>query len=302
MKRWFIFLSILIASLELGAQELAVSHAQAPQQVPFAQPFTASVVLSHPQGDAPQLVPDSVSEDFAVVDTQFQPVGPTQTQADLTVIPFTIHKSTFTASFALSWQPQATAQAVIPLEVSPVKLFDDNELREIRPPHRFFDWVLLLCILLALAVIVCLIIFWIRRMQKDGSDTLSAPVDNRPAHVIALAKIDALVDSALWENKQYKVFYITLSDILREYLQRAFGLDVSADTSAELLRRIKTVQPLVPLSQALRSFLSSGDLVKFAKVVPSEQTRNQDVTALREIITQTTPKPVPPAPHVEVKL
>ena len=302
MKRWFIFLSILIASLELGAQELAVSHAQAPQQVPFAQPFTASVVLSHPQGDAPQLVPDSVSEDFAVVDTQFQPVGPTQTQADLTVIPFTIHKSTFTASFALSWQPQATAQAVIPLEVSPVKLFDDNELREIRPPHRFFDWVLLLCILLALAVIVCLIIFWIRRMQKDGSDTLSAPVDNRPAHVIALAKIDALVDSGLWENKQYKVFYITLSDILREYLQRAFGLDVSADTSAELLRRIKTVQPLVPLSQALRSFLSSGDLVKFAKVVPSEQTRNQDVTALREIITQTTPKPVPPAPHVEVKL
>ena len=139
-------------------------------------------------------------------------------------------------------------------------------------------------------------------MQKDGSDTLSAPVDNRPAHVIALAKIDALVDSGLWENKQYKVFYITLSDILREYLQRAFGLDVSADTSAELLRRIKTVQPLVPLSQALRSFLSSGDLVKFAKVVPSEQTRNQDVTALREIITQTTPKPVPPAPHVEVKL
>ena len=44
----------------------------------------------------------------------------------------------------------------------------------------------------------------------------------------------------------------------------------------------------------LREFLSSGDLVKFAKAVPSEQIRDKDVTLLRQIITETAPKELAP--------
>ena len=94
-------------------------------------------------------------------------------------------------------------------------------------------------------------------MKKEQAALLSTLQDNRPAHVIALSQLDALIDSGLWENKQYKVFYITLTDILRTYLQRAFGLDVSADTSAELLRRIKTQPQLSTYVQSLRAFLAS---------------------------------------------
>ena len=45
-----------------------------------------------------------------------------------------------------------------------------------------------------------------------------------------------------------------------------------------------------PLMSQLRDFLSSGDLVKFAKAVPSEQIRNKDVQLLRQIIMETAPK------------
>ncbi len=284
------------------AQELRVLKTQTPEKVSFAQPFTLSILLEHPQGQNPLLDKESVGADFAVTGVQLLPQGPQSTQAQLTLMPFAIEKSTFTAQFSLAGQPNVTVPVEVPLTIAPVKLFDDNELKEIRPPHRPFDWALGLCIMLALFALTCLLIWWLRRLKKDHA-LLQNPPDNRPAHVIALSQIDALLDSGLWEHKQYKVFYITLTDILRSYLQRGFGLDVSADTSAELLRHLKAHPRLHTFTQQLRTFLASGDLVKFAKAVPAETTRNRDITILRELIEKTAPKPTPQTPpQVEVKL
>lgn len=299
-KLWLLLL--LCMALGAQAQGLSVVKTDAPESVPFAQPFTATVLLEHPQGQTPSLDIQSVGKDFAVTSLQLLPNGPQSTQAQLTVMPFAVQKSTFTATFTLAANPDVTAPVEIPLTVTPVQLFKDNEFKEIRSPRLPFNWGLWLCILLALVALTCLIIWWVRRLKKDSS-LLNTPQDNRPAHVIALSQIDALIDSGLWEHKQYKVFYITLTDILRNYLQRGFGLDVSADTSAELLRHLKAQPNLSAFIQQLRTFLASGDLVKFAKAVPSEQTRNQDITILREFIEKTAPKPAPPVPaQVEVKL
>ena len=302
MKKLFFIVLALFAHFALQAQSLSVGQVQAPEKVPFAKPFTIGVRLVHPAGQEVTWVPDSVPADFAVINVALQPLSPTDTQADLTVMPFVLEKSTFTVAFALKTQPQASVPAEVPLTVEPVQLFTDKKLREIRPPPRAFDWALWLCILLALIALVCLIIWWVRRIQADAAH-LQAEPDNRPAHIIALSQIDALVDSGLWEDKQYKLFYITLTDILRNYLQRAFGLDVSADTSAELLRHLKTLPDLTAFIQDLRLFLSSGDLVKFAKAIPAEPTRNRDITLLRQFIKQTAPAPAPQIPQqVEVKL
>ena len=295
-------LLLLCGVLNAGAEGLSILKASAPESVPFAQPFTATVLLEHPQGQTVALDPQSVGKDFSITALQLLPATNQTTQAQLTIMPFVLQKSTFTATFALATNPDVTAPVEIPLTVTPVQLFKDNKFKEIRPPHHPFDWAIWLCILLALIALTCLIIWWVRRM-KQADPLLSAPVDTRPAHVIALSQIDALVDSGLWEHKQYKLFYITLTDILRNYLQRGFGLDVSADTSAELLRHLKMQPNLSTFIQPLRMFLSSGDLVKFAKAVPTEQTRNQDITILREFITQTAPKPAAEVPaSVEVKL
>ncbi len=301
MKK-FLTLGILVFTFTAYAQEVSVVQVDAPQEVPFAQPFETQITLSHPQGKPVELVADSMPPEFEVTAARLEPLDPQTTRAHLTVVPFTLQKSTFTVQFALPQDPAQHVVARAPLTVKPVKLFDDNGLREIRPPHKVFDWALWLCILLALFALACLIIFWVRRLKQAASSAEAAPVDNRPAYVIALSQIDLLLDSGLWERQEYKTFYITLSDILRTYLHRAFGLDVSADTSAELLRHIKKERPLLPLVQAVRTFLASGDLVKFAKAVPTEQTRNRDITLLRNLITQTAPKPQEPPKQVEVKL
>jgi hypothetical protein len=286
----------------LKAQTAEVLHTTLPETASFATPFTAQAVISHPAGAKLQLVKDSVPADFAITNLFFNEVSPEKTQADMDVLPLTLNKSTFTVSFALTTHPDQVVTLNHPLTVNPVQLFKDKKLKEIRPPKRPFDWALMLCILLAITALVCLLIWWIRKIRKDAK-LLDASQDKRPAHIIALSQLDILIDSGLWEQKQYKLFYITLTDILRTYLQRAFGLDVSADTSAELLRRIKTQPQLAKFTQDLRAFLASGDLVKFAKAEPSENTRNQDITCLRQFITQTAPKPEPEVPAtVEVKL
>lgn len=294
--------SLLLFPLLVSAQGLEVLHTEIPPTVPFAKPFAAQAILSHDVGANVQLVEDSTPTDFAITNVALNPLAPDRTQADLTVLPLTLEKSTFTVSFALKVDPENVVTVQTPITVTPVQLFKDKEFKEIRSPKRPFDWIMWLCIALALVALICLLIWWIRRIRKDAA-LLAAEQDKRPAHIIALSQIDALVDSGLWENKQYKLFYITLTDILRTYLQKAFGLDVSADTSAELLRRIKTQAQFTSFVQGLREFLASGDLVKFAKATPAETTRNQDVTFLRNFITQTAPKPQPQTPRtVEVKL
>ena len=302
MKKYTLGFVFLITACAAMAQSLAVMQQEIPTKVPFAKPFAAQAVLSHPVGQTVQLVEDSTPADFALTHVALNALAPDRTQADLTVLPLTLEKSTFTVSFALQAQPQETVTLQTPITVTAVKLFKDQELKEIRSPKRPVDWVLWLCILLALIALICLLIWWLRRLKKDVA-LLEAQQDKRPPHVIALSQIDTLVDSGLWEKKQYKLFYITLTDILRTYLQKAFGLDVSADTSAELLRRIKTQAQFTSFVQGLREFLASGDLVKFAKAEPTENTRNQDITFLRHFIVQTAPKPQPQTPQsVEVKV
>lgn len=302
MKHLHFLLFLLFLPFGLCSQTIEILQSTVPDKASFATPFAAQAVLAHPTGTSIELVKDSVPAEFAVTDLSYHNLSPERTQADMKVLPLSLEKSTFTASFALRTNPQQTVTMEHPLTVKPVQVFKDKEFKEIRPPKRPFNWALCLCMLLAITALVCLLIWWLRRLKQDAT-LLSATQDKRPPHVIALSQLDALVDSGLWEKKQYKLFYITLSDILRTYLQRAFGLDVSADTSAELLRRIKTNKQLNSFVQDLRSFLASGDLVKFAKAQPSETTRNQDITCLRQFITQTAPKPEPTVPQqVEVKL
>ena len=182
----------------------------------------------------------------------------------------------------------------IPLTVEKVQVFNDDKFRDIRMPKAPFNWLLWLILLLAVMLIVGSIIYANRAKLAAGKWSRSAQItDNRPADEIALSQIDALISSGIWEKQQYKVFYLSMSDILREYILRMFSIDVSADTSAELLRRLKSLPQFAPLLTAMRTLLASGDLVKFARAVPSLQIRDRDIVLLRELIKQTAPKTTP---------
>ena len=292
MKKIFLLLGILtIAPLYAHAQEISIAEARAAQSVPFAQPFALQFVLSHTPGYEININQESLSKDFEITQINTISNSPGTQTYDLTALPFVLGKSTFTITFELMQDGKAVAQTQesVNIKITRAETFNDQNLREIRSPRIPSGWLAWLLGILCLGILIYIWRYWYKKLHERPHAVLQEQ-DTRPGNVIALSKIDALLDSGLWENQQYKLFYITLSDILREYLWRQFGVDASADTTAELLRRVKNMPQMAHFMYQLKDFLSSGDLVKFAKAVPSEQIRDKDVKLLREFIMETAPK------------
>lgn len=286
-------LLIFITTFTLGnAQEIAVQQVQAPAQIPFAQPFDLSYRLSYTPDYEISLDKDTLPEDFEITQSAFTPNGSGSGVYTISAIPFALNQSTFTVTFLLTKNGKTAAKTTHeqPITVTPVKFFNDKKLREIRAAYIPIGWLAWLIAFLVTVAIIYALYCW-ANSRKQNRLKVAVQEDTRPCDEIALSKIDALLNSGLWERKAYKLFYISLSDILREYLWRQLHIDTSADTSAELLLRAKKSPILQPLLPPLKDFLASGDLVKFAKAEPEETTRNKDVQILREIIQQTTPKP-----------
>ena len=290
MKKLFLLWACLIVGAgSVCAQEITLSQAQVPAQVPFAKPFSARYQLAYPDGYHVTADEKSFSPDFEITQQAFSP----QTGVyDLTAVPFALGKSTFTVTFLLTKDGKTVSQTAAEpteIEIAPVQIFNDKKLREVRPARVPAGWQTWLVALLVLAALIYTIYYWKKRLSQSAL-RVNKQEDHRPCDEIALSKIEALLNSGLWERKAYKLFYITLCDILREYLWRQLRLDTSSDTSAELLRRVKKMDVMQPLLVPLKDFLNSGDLVKFAKAEPTETVRNKDVQILREIVKETTPK------------
>lgn len=296
MKKLFLFLSLLTAASYLGAQDLSVLSQQTPKEGSFGQPIQLEFSIQHTAGYAVELDQTTLPKDFALTAINTQPQGPDLMNYTVTLLPFHVGEAAFTPlTFQLLDNQKKRAELAqtkpFSIKINPVKFFEDDSFREIRRPHFPSNlWAWFLAAILLLAAIWYVNRWWRRRkLQAHG---LVDTADKRPCDEIALSKIEALVGSGLWEQKQYKLFYVTLNDIFREYLWRRFGLDVSADTSAELLRDIKTLPQLSALLPALRRYLNSSDLVKFARAVPPPDAMQADIQTLQKTISATTPKPL----------
>lgn len=295
MKKLFLFLMFIVLPFTLSSQSVSVVETRLPDNVFFATPFETNLLFSHEPGETLSLNTQMPDNNFEITSHEITPSSPGTTALHLNVMPFTLAASTFTVTLDVAHGTDVSTYTVeIPLTVQPVQLFKDNHFHEIRDPKVPVSWLMWLFVLACIILVLRIIAYLRKKTEQDDGPAwqkFGPEEDKRPCHEIALSKINALIDSGLWERKEYKLFYSTLFDILREYLWRRFHLDTSADTSAELLRNAKKEEGLTSSLQDLKDFLTSGDLVKFAKMVPTETERNHDITYLQAIIKRTTPPP-----------
>lgn len=295
MKKLFFTFLLFLPALGLPAQQLDFTAQQVPAEVSFAQPFDVHFELAHTPGYTPQLDKDSLPEGFTLTAEKQEARSPGTVSYDLTFMPFTLGASTFTAVNV--WLTDARGDILAraasepkQITVKPVQFFKDKTLRDIRPPYIPSGWLSWVLGALALGAAYYGLRRWWRRWRNRARQAQDRP-DTRPADIIALSKIQILLQSGLWENAQYKLFYSELGEILREYFWRRFGLDVSSDTSAELLRRARHVPELASQLPSLRDYLNSSDLVKFAKLTPATPAMQRDVQAVQQLVQATAPRP-----------
>ena len=90
-----------------------------------------------------------------------------------------------------------------------------------------------------------------------------------------------------------ETFFVRLSDILRQYIERRFALPATEKTSEEFIQQLRTDSILSEKQRiALERFLGTADLVKFAKMNSDEKQKNDCLSMAYNFVDETIPQPM----------
>jgi hypothetical protein len=110
---------------------------------------------------------------------------------------------------------------------------------------------------------------WYFRRRKTGTPVFGSPKPAEPAHVIALRELDKLKEAKLWQQNEYKSYYTRLTEIIRQYIERRYGIPAMEMTSHDTLEAWTRINAnLQELTNGLHRLLNLADLVKFAREKP----------------------------------
>ena len=143
-------------------------------------------------------------------------------------------------------------------------------------------WIILGRWLIILAVVgYCL---WYVLKKKEG---VVNTYINEPAHIVALRKLDGLRSNAMWVPEKQKTFYSGVTDTLREYISKRYGIGALEMTTAELFDEMKVTDLSVEQLDELHDLFVRADFVKFAKYVASDEDNASAVPVAVRFVTQT---------------
>lgn len=183
------------------------------------------------------------------------------------------------------------------LTVTPTKssaeIADMDDIREIvREPGTWIDF------LPELLGVLCLVlgVIWYLRKRKQKTKpkpVVQAPepvfVPVTPAHLLALQKLQRLANEKPWAKGEEMSYYVSLSMIVREYIERRYKVAALESTTMEIMELLKTVAFPAPLEKSLENLLNRTDFVKFAGTIPPKDTHEKNLLVAQEIIEKTQP-------------
>lgn len=172
----------------------------------------------------------------------------------------------------------SAASNEVELTVVPVKVGENEAISDykdiVAPSDRsFWDWMpdwlydlWWMWILLILAVGAA--IYFGRKYRKTGK-FIALPEKPQPKPwTLALERLEQLKAKNLWENGMEKEYFTELTDILRDYLFKRFGINAMEMTSRQIMQTLADQTDVKEKRSYVRKILDVADFVKFAKVRP----------------------------------
>ncbi len=141
----------------------------------------------------------------------------------------------------------------------------------------------------ALALVVGVLFAWLLLLwRKRPRRTPPAPPP-RPPWEVAEESLQNIESSGLIRAGQLDEHFDRVSQTIRKYLGDRYGFDGLESTSREALRVLDAVTPRVSELGRIKKFLQHADLVKFARLTPSEEECGKYLQEARTIVTRTLP-------------
>lgn len=184
---------------------------------------------------------------------------------------------------------------VIPVDVDSLKEIHDYKPAE-DPGSKWYDflpdfitdyWWIYFVVLILLAI--GLYIYY--RIKKGKPIRLPfVPVPKvLPPYEEAMQALSELKGQSLWQNGQEKEYYSKITDILRHYINRRFGVEAMEMTTTQILD-VLNHEDAKDAKSELKEILNAADFVKFAKFRPLAD-ENEQVYRLATVFLDKT-KPV----------
>ena len=177
----------------------------------------------------------------------------------------------------------------IPVHVVSIgKTKDDKpDIRPIKGPitvslRYLWDWFFGAAALFLSALLV----FKIYRRHKKRMEDLESLL---PPHQRLARELERLNENGWLSLGREKEHYTGLSDILRRYLERRYGLELMEHTTAEIMTFLKEKNFEEEIFGQIREVLEKTDLVKFARFMPERALAADLENRLRHIAEQTKP-------------
>lgn len=258
------------------------------------------VDVTHPAGATVQM-PDLSRERRIVVRDQRvidDPKVPGRTAVDVQLTSFLPGSHLIATNAILIAGAGTVVTAAFPdltLRVESLLTDTNAPLADIKPlAHWAIDWPLHLLWIVPLILIIGSIAAWLlyRHFSRPAAPPVLPP--REPAHERALRELAELLRAGHLEKDDSEPFFVSLSTIVRTYIEDRFGLRAPEQTTEEFIRTATTATQLSAEQRTLTtSFLEQCDLVKFARHRPGAPEMKSAHEAAVRFVAESTPPPAP---------
>lgn len=187
----------------------------------------------------------------------------------------------------------------VTLKVIPVPVGADEQISDYaaieEPNGSLFDFIPdwmadLWWLWLLIVALVVLFIIGYRRYKKQGTVLKKRPEPS--PYEVAMRRLKNLKQRKLWEQGMEKEYFTLLTDILREYLEKRFGINALEMTSRQIIATLADNPEVKEKRDYMRQILDIADFVKFAKIRPLPEDNITAYDNAVRFIEETKPVPV----------
>jgi len=305
MKTWLIHITLIGMSISSFAQERSVTVQTDREEIMIGEQIQMTLTIRSSAADTVMfpLFGDTLRKQVEVlsrskVDTSFE--GAQLDQKVLT-------QSFILTSFDSGYFPVEPLLATIngdtvasnpflvgvqTMKIDTTKgIVDIKEIEEV--PFAWKEWIQenwpwMGLIMVALALITMVSLYFAEEREKP--EPVAPSIPTRPAHELALERLDRLREEELWQQGKIKEYYCELTEILRAFIEDRFAIPAMEQTTDEIVQAMRHYPDFTDENRAkVKRLLFLADLVKFAKEKPIGQENETHFATVEEFVREFVP-------------